>query len=263
MAKEIHNLKHDTTLASSILSFIDVPPLSQILRTKYPDETDNFVQRLNSLHQADRGNEITTLLKQLQAFEITYNESSLRLSLEEKNLVEGFFSNYLENLYELAFNIRKHQVLIQGTTDAFTLNHSCHYILLLEALINDLSPNPFIEVEKAKSKVSTFYQGQISHTVIKNELEIANNLKNDIEAIRSQIGSPESMPRGLIIIFMRGLCDAAFSCQKLYEEHDIANRNLLQVINSAIKELKQSYPELAKAGEKLHEAIANQPIPKG
>ncbi len=263
MAKEIHNLKPDITLVSSILSSLDLPPLSQILRSKYPNETDSFVHELNGLQQTKRGNEITTLLEVLQAFEITFNESNLRVSLEEKNLIETFFSSYLENFYELAFNIRRHHVLIQGSIDAFTLNHSSHYILLLDALINDLSPNPFIEVEKPQGRVSAFYQGQIPYTVIKNELEIAKVLKKDIEVVRSQIGSPDTMPRGLIIIFMRHLCDAAFACQKLYEEHDLANRDLIQVINSAIKELKHAYPELAKAGEKLHEAIANPPVPKG
>lgn len=261
MSRPMHMLSQNISLAAAIISTLQNPPVSSIFESKSSESTTQFVEQLLLLDLQGRGNEIESVVYLLKTFQKIYDHSTL-LTQKEKEAISSFFKDNLTWLYELSFNIQRHGIAIQNPTDAFTLNHTCHYILVLDNVMNDLYPTSYFVTNNRHRKPSAFAPAAIPTSVIAQELHIASELKKDSESIRSQIGSPETTPRSLLIELMSALCDAQELCQKIYDEYNVQNRRLLHAIETAISELAGTYPDLADAGEKLHEAIANNPFTK-
>lgn len=261
MVRETHKLKHDPTLALSILSFITLPPLSTILEANCPQQIQEVIEKIKHLNKTNRGNEVHSLLEILQLFQNTYEGLNLVLSEIEQTQINHFFDSQLQSFYELSFNSRHHQITPQNVTDAFTLNETCYFITALNVLIEELSPSEF-KTEPSKENSASFYSAKVPYKLVRKELNLAQKLREFSEQIRSQIGSPETRPRGLIITLMWHLCDAENTCNTIYKEEMVSPRPLLSLICKIIEQIKRSFPDLAEAGEDLHKAIANYQTPK-
>lgn len=258
-----YNPQHDHSLAFNVLTQLNLMPLSSILKVNYPKETDQFIEQLNLLNATNRGNEVESLLELIQLFQKVFDQKNLSLPLNEKKYVEDFFRRQLETFYELSYNVRYHQVTVQSTTDAFTLNHTSYLIMALDVLIEELTPNLSLkETSKHSPTQAPVYVEKIPYQLIKKELALAGEIKNFCEMIRSQIGNPEALPRGLLITFMWQLHQAQRNFEEIYQEMNVPQRRLIALVCSSIAQINNHYPDISKAVEVLHEAIAIHQQPK-
>ena len=157
--------------------------------------------------------------------------------------------------------VRDIHKLKHNSTDAYTLNHTSHVITVLEAYIGDHDPKSSFAGKVALSgstKASSFYATEKEPLhLIQKELDLVQELKSSSELIRDQVGSPETTPKGLIISFMVHLCDAIHRYEEIYRHKTASNPQLLNLIRQEIRQLRKTYPDLAKVGEDLQKAIAN------
>lgn len=248
--------RDDPTVASAILVALQSPSLFATLETKFKEETFTLQQSLENSNKSGRGNDVAKLLAAMKHFNQGCTKKKTELTPLEHQTVNDFTSLTLIDLYELYFNVNTHKIILASKTDAYTLNHTCYFILVLEDYINDLDKTSF-ETSPKKQKITTFYEKKEPCSLIQQELDIARKLRKESAQIRSQIGSPEVMPKGLVITFMCHLCEALLACRDAYRALSASNRQLLRLIGTEIENLKHTYPDLAKAGEDLQKAVAN------
>lgn len=261
MVKDLRQVR-DPTLALILLSELQLAPLCDILNNYYPTESTLFREQLFALDNDQQGNDVDRIVCLLKSFQDLLNQTEVTLSSDEKELIEAFLDHHLVNLYELIFNVKYHKIVLQSSTDAFTLNQTCFFINALNVLIEELHPSTSFTKPAELQQPLPFYSGRIPYQLIREVVALADELRCFSQNIVSQIGSPESMPRGLVITFMWHLCDAQSSCGDIYKRSNLPCGELCSLIDSTIQTVKTNYPDLAMAGEELHKAIANTTSPK-
>lgn len=246
MIPKTQTIKHDPSLTFEIIAKLQNQLSS--LSAHFPQKTQQLLQQLTDLQSSDHANDLPSLLPIVKLYcDGCHHE---RLSADAAKRFLGFFDEIVKDLEELSLNIETYKTPISGAIDAYTLNHTCRLINILQNFINQL--------QQAPKKLVGFHQTELNQHKRK-ELSLAMGLKTMLEEIRSQIGSPESAPKGLVISFMMTLCDAKANCETIYGTIE-ANQQMFNFINLEIAEIQHLYPDLAEAGEDLQRAIANYSV---
>lgn len=242
MVKYTQKLKLDPTLALEILEKIKQSAFYDVLLNPYQNETQQLLRQLDDLGKTDEANTISIILLYLNEYYLACkNFESVPENLQKP--IQSFFDGMTDDLH----------------IDGYTLNRTNSLIAMLQTFIQEADTLPNIKealLLEESSTVSLFHKTKRDYHAIKQGLNVANNLKRTCEEIRSQIGSPETQPKGLLIDFMFHLCEAIRFCQSGLTSTDI-NKKLIQSIKNEIDQIHQQYPELAKVAEELQNAIAN------
>jgi hypothetical protein len=235
--------KQEPTIAREILEKIRQSSIFSSLYRAYPQQTNNLLKALELLEGSKKANNIPAILSKLVNFRSSCNNFSQAPIKEQKEIKSSIFmyENNLENIIK-HLQILEHglkiKIKITCALDCYTLNRTSSLINSLEEFIKqykgETSPN-FFSLAKSNKK----------------EIIIAQELKDICTMIRSQIGSPETMPKGLLINLVMHLHQAFQNCEK-HNSTELSNH-----IQNEICQIQQKQPELAQAGEDLHKAIAN------
>ncbi|MBA2655217.1 MAG: hypothetical protein H0U71_09175 [Gammaproteobacteria bacterium] len=258
MVKQTHKFTHDSTLASEINQKIHESPLALTLTKAFPFETKRFFHQLMKLNSSDQGNQIPSIMGLLIEYHHNCNQyRSLGAKGEE---IRNFFKGLMAELNDLRTNIDAYHIAINCAVDGYTLNSTTYLILTLQSFIEKklslLEKSTSLE-EVSRSKKTALKMKPKKR--LPKEINLANDLKCTCEEIRQQIGSAETMPKGLVIFLVMHLCDAIHTCEEWAAEY---NQELIDCIHHEIEHIRQLYPELAQAGEDLQKAIANYPLQK-
>lgn len=270
MVKNTHKLKRDPTIALDLFESISQSPLYSILIKHYPIETQHLLLRLKALDTTKEANQIPTLLSMIDDYGNACQQY-MKLSTLEKDEVEQFFSALSSHLQHLSDNILEQRIEVTCALDGHTLNRTTDLIRFLQDFIHeqDIRNNikqSFLshtkEPENSK-KVASFYDAnKAQYKTVEKELDIAKQLKDICVKIRSQIGSPETKPKGLVIQFVVYLLEGIRSCKELYNQDQGAKSKLYDLIKLELAEIENLYPDLVHAGEDLQKSYCKSSASK-
>ncbi len=265
MVKDAHKHRHryDPTLAKHIHNKINIHPLSSILTQYLKLETKQFLNLLKTLDERQRGNEIASLLVLTQKFQASCELA--KIPAGEQKTVNSVLSDVVKDLKDLHLNMRSYQVSISSALDGYTLNRTTYLIETIQALIQEQRPSSSLKsflthsINPEKVTKSIFSSGQkVGCKVAQKDINFIQEIKECFEKIRSQVGSPEMMPKGLAIHFMFNLCETSSNLLKNDDhQQNSINQKIVDFIQFEINQLRHYYPEVAQAGEELQKAIAN------
>lgn len=261
MVKEPGKTKRDPSLAFDIFQKIELFQYRSNFKQAYNHEIQELLDRLKALDISDSGNEIHSILLLLKGFEKKCQQF-VKLSATDQKKTVDFFKDMANGLQLLNEHVTESNIPIRNAFDAYTLVRTSNLIAFLQTLTykQNLKENFKQEImhPTRKASRSTFYDSSNdTPKAIEQELSIASDLKNVCEQLRSEVGSPETMPKGLVITFMVHLLDAITDCKQLMVPSTTNTDKLLAYIKREIITLKRFYPDLAEAGEVLQKATAN------
>jgi hypothetical protein len=264
MVNDAQKHKHDPTLALDILQKLAQSPLHSVLHKHYLTEANQLFSKLQQLERSSQPNNIKNLILVLQRFQNNC-QNFKKLSATESKIISLYFTPTIDELESLQRNSERHRLRITCALDGYTLNRTTDLIEKLQAYI-ETQQNFKSKALETKSldfnKTVTGFHSRQFPTKTKQELIAAKELQCLCEDLRKQIGSRETMPRGLIITFMLHLCQAFSFFEAIYTGHQDVKSELFDRIQSEINRIRQYYPELAERGEELQKAIANYQLQK-
>lgn len=270
MVKNTHKLKRDPTIALDLFESINQSPLHSALIERYPIETQRFLLQLKALDTTKEANHIPTLLAIIDDYENSCQQYT-KLSTEEKDKIGRFFAAFSDYLQHLSNNIFELRVEVTCALDGHTLNRTTNLIQFLQEFIyeQDIRANikqNFLSYDKNPEntkKVAPLHDtDKAQYKIVEKELDIAKHLKDICVKIRSQIGSPETKPKGLVIQFVVHLLESIRSCKELYNQDNRVKSKLYELIKLELEEIENLYPELVQAGEDLQKSYCKSSASK-
>lgn len=140
--------------------------------------------------------------------------------------------------------------------DEYTLNKTTYLIATLTHFVSKLTPNP--EIGHLLSRGSGIYSKTMDVKNIEIPKKILETLIDHCQEIRRGIGSPDTMPKGLVIDFTMHLSQAICDATKIQNmrEYDITHQ-FLKYLETELDKIRNDYPDLTKAGEDLQSALEN------
>lgn len=250
MVKPAHKLKSDPSIATTISEQIchQTPSLFDL----FPHETGHLLQKLHQLNQEQKGNNIDLVSALLQEFWNHTISPGIKVLSASDDFLDTFFKAMLGELQELNSNIASHGVNIRSALDAYTLNYTTRVIATVHEFIEEQG---LMHIQK-KSFIFTKYP-KADMKITSREVSLAQRLKDECEQIRSQIGSSDAMPKGLVIDFVVHLFEAMHEFEKLYQHKcSCKSQKLICCIQETLNQIRRFYPDLAEAGEELEKAMA-------
>lgn len=241
MPKESHKSLVEPSLADWLLNQLTQNPTIFEL-----NQTDKILEKselseISVLINNKDGNNINKLIDLLELF------SKNERRRENKELINRSIRTLINELCELRKNIKAHNVVINSALDGYTLNKTCRLIHLLDEYIGKLkklaSPqklSPTQPGHKLKSQLFTQQQTSGGQNLSKDHQKLAEKLRLECEDIRSQIGSPEAMPRGLVITL-------AMCISHTFSETERISKELQNKIYFSLFDLLKNQEKLANA----------------
>jgi hypothetical protein len=185
----------------------------------------------------------------------------LKIPEQDREAIKASLIAVISNLRKLDDQATQLNIQVNNAVDAHTLITTSSMISSLEAFMLAArslnSKQTYLSANEPKiAKQATFYGDPSKGSIDPRCVVIADELKGLCKAIQSDIGSSETMPKGLVINLMVCLLDAFKRVESLMSEN-FSTDKLLKCIQNEIKLIRKIYPELAQAGEDLHKAVAN------
>jgi hypothetical protein len=276
MVKEADDIKQESTIATWITQQIE-NHLSKISDPDLNTETSKLFNELQEIqpHQENDIKTLTSIVKKSYNNLSTNPQQEIREAKQLASL-KRFLETLLKELKDLDTNINTFGVNINSALDGYTLNKTTKLIGEVNNFLKNIKTSlkdqsHLTEEGKVQSKnkfasnlSSSFFSPPLnthSHKAVEEEKIIAEQLKEKCEEIRRQIGSPESMPRALVISLVMQLHQAVNGHEKIYDGKTLYGEKLTKLLSEEVNNIQNLFPELAQAGENLQKAIENYGAP--
>jgi Zn-dependent M32 family carboxypeptidase len=265
MVKKADDIKQEPTIATWIMQQIeDHLLISKNTVSALPTEISKLFNELQKIQPKQENNikTLTSIVKNSYHNLSTNPQQEIRETGQFVSF-KSFLESLLKELKELDANINTFGVNINSALDGYTLNKTTKLIGEVNNFLEDIETSTKKGESQPKSKFvsslsSSFFSPQLNnlnHKAMEEEKIVAEQLKEKCEEIRRQIGSPESMPRALVISLVMHL-HQAINCHGKNGKTPYGEK-LTKLLSKEVDNIRNLFPELAQAGEDLQKAIEN------
>lgn len=256
MVKEKLKLKRESTLAFDLITTLKQSPISDTLQQYYPLATQQLYNQLIALDTSKEANHIIQLLQLIELNKAACANFE-HIPAKEREDINRFWTDKIAYLQKLNKIEAKSNITITCALDGYTLEITHALITRLHAFIqnNDSKSKEPALSQATNLSFSTFFYSFNERGSLVEECQIARALKILCEQVQHEIGSPETMPKGLIINLVAHLYAALRSCEQIKCTN--YQSKLSTYIENEINQIKQRFPELDEVGEALQKAVAH------